>query len=109
MIELRVQQIVIDVPTVESIPFVAVVVQRLIYDENDKLIQTINREKMINRSLMSVAMNTYSYEDPFPSEKNQISGAGLASAIRVAARSWVLEEYPGSTLIDGRVILDAGN
>lgn len=105
MIELRAQQIIIDTPRIDAVPFIAIVVQRLIYNNEGALIQTINREKMINRSLTKVATHLYLYTDPVIQSFDTISGAGLGDAITYAARQWILEEYPEAELIDGRVIL----
>lgn len=103
MIELRAQQITIDAPRKDAEPFVAVTVQRLILKDN-KLIQRINRERVINRALSTVAMSIYETNDPISSTENQISGIGLANAITDAARSWILQEYPDFTNVDGRII-----
>lgn len=109
MIELRAQQIIIDAPRADAEPFIAIVVQRLVHDDSGAIVQTINREKMINRVLSKVATDLYAYVDPVTQSYVNISGAGLGSAITVAARQWILEEYSEAQLIDGRVILDGNN
>lgn len=106
MIELRASQVTIDTPRLGAMPFVAVWVQRLIHDEAGNVIQTINREKMINRSLGSIAVDIYQYSDPVTQNSGYISGAGLGSAITVAVRHWILEEYPEASYIGGKVVLE---
>lgn len=112
MIELRAQQIVIDAPRRDRDPFVAIIVQRIIYNLDNSVKQRINREKVINRALTSVATQLYPYNDPVTGGCTEnISGAGLGIAISSAAAQWIIEEYQAenAVLIDGRVILNGGN
>lgn len=111
-VELRAQQVVIDAPRKDRVPFVAITVQRLIYNDDGDIIQRINRERVINRSLESVAMQQYPYNDPVTGGCTEnISGAGLGVAISSAVAQWMIEEHQheGAELINGQVILNGGN
>lgn len=112
VVELRAQQIVIDAPRRDRDPFVAITVQRLIWsDDKTEIIQRINREKVINRALSSVATTVYPYYDLVTDKVNTISGAGLGVAIASAVSFWIMEEYAaeGAHLVNGQVFLDGNN
>ena len=109
MIELRAQQIIIDQPRLDSVPFVAIVVQRIVYDTDGNVTQIINREKVINRALPKVYTEQHHYHEPFAVEPEHISCAGLASALLHTARAWIMEEYPSSSMVDHRVVMDGNN
>ena len=109
MIELRVQQVIIDTPRLESVPFVAVVVQRIVFDKDGNITQTINRERMINKSFANIAMDIITYSDPVIQDTGKSSCMGIGRAIENIARSWVLEAYPESYLDKHRVLINDDN
>lgn len=109
MIELRAQQVIIDTPRLGSEPFIAVVVQRIIFDANGDITQTINRERMLNSSFANRAMETYPIVDPVPSADGMISVAGIGFGIEEAVRAWILQEYPEAYLENDRVLIDDTN
>lgn len=109
MIEIRAQQVIIDQPRKDSMPFVNIVVQRIIYNEDGSINQIIDRERTINKPLLEFASELYHFEEMFPVSSNEISGYGLASAIRGAVVGWLLKEYQDFELINGQVVKDASN
>lgn len=113
IIELRAQQVIIETPRLGAEPFIAVVIQRVIFDADGVIAQTINRERMLNSSLSSRALKIYTVRDPVIGEHHDnnclISIAGIGAAIEDAVRAWILEEYPESYLKDNRVLIDDGN
>ena len=106
MIELRAQQIIIDTPKLGVQPFIQVTVQRVVFDNDGAVTQTISRERTINKQLSKVATEVYEYSDPVTQESEHISIAGLANAIERSVRTWILEEYPEAYFKGNRVLID---
>jgi hypothetical protein len=109
MIELRAQQVLIDTPRLGAPPFAAIWIQRVIFDSDGKITQTINKERMINKSIMAVGTEVIPNTDPVIQSADMISVAGVGIAIEKVARSWILEAYPEAYLEGDRVLIDDNN
>lgn len=86
-------------------PFISVVVQRVITDVDGNIAQVINRERMLTSSLEERGLNSYPIIDPVPVPDSHISVAGIGVGIEQAVRHWIVEAYPGAYLEGTKVYL----
>jgi len=106
MIKLRTQQIIIDIPTINSEPWILIKIQKIQIDSNNNIISTIDRWGTINKKLSDVALNITNYFEAVPViASDQISIYGISDAIKETAISWIIEKYGGIVNNSGEVIL----
>ena len=91
--QIRVHQIVIDSPRTELPPFVSMMVQRKIYDDDGNVSQIINRERQLNRRIDKVAFEMVTFTDPITQQSVTISIAGLGGALEATVAKWMAEDY----------------
>lgn len=97
---LRSQKIEIDLPTELSEPWVHVVVQKLILNNEGNTIQTLDRNSHIYKSINDYAMQLVNFTDPVTQQQYTISGAGLGQAITNMVLTWMDEKFDGQ-IVDG--------
>ena len=89
----RASKIEIDIPTPDSIPVIRIRVQKVVYDENGKVVQTVPRVTEIYKPLTTVAMDNISYKSPVSNEVNEVFMAELAEAVKAATAVYISEKY----------------
>lgn len=104
MFRLRAQQIIIDLPRVNSEPWVNVIVQRVELDEEGRDDNVVDRWGSLNKRLSEFALDTYAYFEAIPVESGRISGYAMSDAVAQAVIQWMAEKYNG-TIIDGNVLV----
>ena len=100
----RTQQIVIDIPTEDSIAWVNVSVQFVDKDADGKITKLIDRAGFIHKQANDIAPELYTAYDPVIKKEITISGAGVYGLIAAAVNKWICEKYSGE-LINNEVIL----
>jgi hypothetical protein len=105
-IQMLVHQIVIDIPSKESEPFMSLSVQRRITDEDGNVVQTVNRERLIYRRLSEVATEFHDFVDPLTGKTENASVAGVGAALTASVAQWLAEEYDVEIDENGQVWLD---
>lgn len=103
---LRVQQIVIDVPTSHAAPFIHLYLQKVIRDDNEHDIQIIDRYHQVHKKLTDVAMESTNVSDLVTSETFDISIYGIDRAIRAVTLHWMQEVFGGQLRGDELDITD---
>ncbi len=104
-VRLRTQRISIDLPQVDSEPWVQLIVQRINLDDSGNVLSVIDRWDQVNKKLSEVALEAYPYFEVIPDlQNNLISGFGIADAIKGAALNWIADKYNG-TIVDNDVVL----
>ena len=103
--KLRTQKIAIDLPRVNSEPWILITVQRVDVDDNGKEVNVVDRWGTINKRLSAVALEVYPYFEVIPGLDNALSVFAIADAIKETAIAWIVEKY-GGTNINGDVFLD---
>lgn len=92
----RAQQITIDLPTEDSMVWVRAALQTVIKNDSYNTIQTIDRTAFVTRNMGQFATQILEFTDPVTGATQNISGAGVASAITAFVRSWILSDLGGS-------------
>jgi hypothetical protein len=103
---LRTQQIVIDVPTNLSAPFIHLYLQKVVRDDSERDLQVIDRYHQVHRKLTDVALECANIQDPVTGEKFNISIAGIDRAIRAVTLKWMQESFGGTLRGDELDITD---
>lgn len=105
MFRLRAQQIIIDLPTAESEPWVHIAVQRIRIEEDGSETRTVDRWGSVSKKLSDVSGNIYQFDEYESLSGGEISGSGISNAITSAALVWIAEKYNGR-IEDGNVLID---
>ena len=79
--ELRASKITIEIPKVDSDPWVHLTVNKMFYDDNMELVNNVPRFKYLSKPMSEIATNTYAFFDPVLQKEVTISGYGIAMAI----------------------------
>lgn len=89
----RAAKIEIEIPKVDSEPWVHLTVNKLEYDDGGALINEIPRFEYISKPMSKIALEVYDYLDPILRERRDISGLGLAQAITSYVDKHLKERY----------------
>lgn len=104
--QVRVPQIVIDVPKSSSDPFIMMPVQRIVYDAQGNVTQTIPRSDRLYRQISKVATEMVTFTDPVTQQEITISAAGAGAAITGFVAKWLAEHYDSTVDAQHRVMVD---
>ena len=103
MKKIRAQKIEIDMPKDGSEPWIRVIVQEIIDDQNDNLpAQMIDRYAQMYRRLSKVQAQMVTFVDPLTQQEHTVSIAGIAVAMTVGVQEWLVEDHDG-TIVDDHV------
>lgn len=91
----RFSQFTIDVPQSESEPWVNIIVQLIVENENNEIIQVVDRHGTINKRLSQVVEELIFLATPVPA-LNIMAVGNLAEAIQMHCATWMAEEFNGT-------------
>lgn len=97
---LRVQQIIIDVPSNAAEPFIHIFVQKVVRDEKGKDIQVVDRVHQVHKKLTEVFDQSVDVFDPVLGKNVVITVAGVDRFIRSETLGWMREKFGGEIVGD---------
>lgn len=92
----RSEKISIDIPQSESEPWISLIVQGITEDEQGNITQVVPRMGQIHRRMSDVQTQMFMGYDPVTQQPLNVSMAGIASLITVAAAAFLAEDYDGT-------------
>jgi hypothetical protein len=95
IVKIRSQQITIDLPVEDALPWVRATLQRCIKDADYKTVQTIDRVGFVHRSAEQFAMQMTTVVDPLTGQQHTLSGVAVAILIRDMVSAWIVEDRGG--------------
>lgn len=95
MNKIRSQQITIDLPVENAMPWVRATLQKCVKDENYDTIQTTDRVGFVHRSLADFAAQMTTITDPVTGQTHTISGIGVSLLIGDMVSAWIVEDRGG--------------
>ena len=98
--KLRASKITIEIPKVNSEPWVHVTVNKMFLNSNNEVINNQPRFDYISKPLSNVGMNTYQFTDPVTQADINISGYGLAQAITSYVEKSISDKYGEEAMHD---------
>lgn len=93
---LRLQQITIDVPRNTSEPFIHLYIQKVVRDDTNNDIQTIDRYHQVHKKLYDVLLDTTNVSDLVTGATFDISVAGVSEAIKEMTLMWMQTTFGGT-------------
>ena len=105
-VQLRAQQITIDLPRKTSEPWIHIVVQRCELDEEGNELNVVDRWGSIHKKLSDAATEIYPYREFAGVPDGHISVYGTSMAITSIARAWITQKYGGHVNARGEIVLD---
>ena len=91
--KLRSSKITIEIPKVDSEPWVHVTVNKMFLDDDGEMTNNQPRFDYISKPLSSVGTEIYTFMDPVTQQEVTISGYGLASAITSYVKNTIEEKH----------------
>ena len=104
-IKLRSQKIEIDLPKEDLPPWVHATIQRVVRDDEGKPLHTTDMVDHIYRELTSFGTDIKTVKDPVTGADINLSGYGLAEAVRVFVVDWIQEKHGGDINESGELIV----
>lgn len=89
----RCSKIEISIPKYRDDPGITFRVQKLIYDPNGFLIQTVPRAKVLHRFASGIATEQVTFVSPITQQEMTLFAADVAKAIEAIAAKIVAQEY----------------
>jgi len=104
---LRTQQLYIDWPTIDSEPWLNVIIQMVETDDQFKPINCVDRWGQVSARVSTIARKTYPFNDPLAQSVGEISISGIATALTAAVIDLIIQKYGGKLDFDsGYIILE---
>ena len=104
----RIQEITIEIPTVDAEPWITIILLRETVDEQGNTIQEEPFWHRIYRRQSDFVTEAHEIFDAVLWQRTSISGAGMATAIQALAYHWAVTDL-GGRWQDGYVVLDASS
>ena len=95
-IRIRSPRMVIDTPSTGSSPWVSLMTQKVIENDQGEVIQVIDRTGQIYRNIPKIATQMFTAYDPVTGQELQVSMAGIGSLITSAAATFLAEDHNGT-------------
>ena len=103
--KLRASKITIEMPREDGEVWIHVTVQKVIKDDDGKVLNIIPRFENVSTPLRNIAYNTYTFQDLILGKSVDISGYGVASALTVSILRLLQEKYGGEVDYKGDLII----
>lgn len=87
----RPQKVIIDIPLPDSIPWVQVMLQGMDLDADGNILALRDRVESVHKKYSNIAIDIITFVDPYTGITHEVSMAGVAEAIKVAANLWIAE------------------
>lgn len=96
MNKIRSQQIVIDLPVENAMPWVRATLQKCVKDSQYQTVQTVDRVGFVHRSLADFAAQMTTITDPVTGQTHTISGVAASLLIGAMVSAWIVADRGGS-------------
>lgn len=106
IVRLRTQQLLIDLPTPDSEPWLNIIVQRVEMDDEYNTLNVVDRWGRVTVPLSSIQSDIYPIADPLNPPAGLVSVAGLADTLTSAAVAEIIKKYGGYVDDNGFIILE---
>ena len=93
---IRAPKITIDSPSTGSTPWVSMVTQKVIENDEGKVIQVIDRYGQVYRNIPMIAGQMFTAYDPITNQPLQVSMLGVGALITAVAATFLAEDYSGT-------------
>ena len=93
---IRSPRMVIETPSTGSSPWVSLMTQKVIENDQGEVIQVIDRTGLIYRNIPQIATQMFDAYDPVTGQTLKVSMAGIGSLITAAAATFLAEDHDGT-------------
>jgi hypothetical protein len=95
---IRAEKISIELPREGDHPWINIVVQIVIKDNDGNILNVLPRYDMIHKDAYEIATDITQAGDPVTQQMNTISVAGIDSALTNFVHKWLQEHYGGEVI-----------